>query len=237
MEESLNAANALAGGPPASTNATAVLAGCADVKCKTLDVAAVQKAATAPGVKAIVLAMGIDGSVEGEGSDRMDIRMPGQQMVFVEAVLNATASARASGSVRVVLLMFNGGMVTVEHLKNAEGLAIVEAWYPGATGGQAVAESLFGLPGSNRFGKLPFTFYAYNYTQLNTFDNMNMTKTPGQSGRTYKYLKDKSLALWPFGYGDSYTTFTLTAVPTGHGATSTLADADATFFFRVGYRR
>ena len=36
--------------------------------------------------------------------------------------------------------------------------------YPGATGGQAVAETLFGV--SNRFGKLPFTYYAYNFTQL-----------------------------------------------------------------------
>ncbi len=58
----------------------------------------------------------------------MDIRLPGAQALLIETVLNATAD----GSVRVVLLLFNGGMVTIEELKNAPRLAIVECWYPPA---------------------------------------------------------------------------------------------------------
>ena len=71
VEASLNAAN---GGGPAT-----VLEGCADAACASVDVGAVRAAAAAAGVKAIVLAMGIDGTLEGEGNDRMDIRLPGAQ--------------------------------------------------------------------------------------------------------------------------------------------------------------
>lgn len=86
-------------------------------------------------------------------------------------------------------------------LRDAD-VAIVQGWFPGATGGTAVAETIFGE--QNRFGKLPFTWYASNFTKLSDFDNMNMTDGPG---RTYKYLKDPSLALWPAFHGLSYTTF------------------------------
>ena len=89
-------------------------------------------AAAAAGVKAIVLAMGIDGTLEGEGNDRMDIRLPGAQALLLETVLNATAHGVDGRNVRVVLLLFNGGMVTIEELKNAPRLAIVECWYPPA---------------------------------------------------------------------------------------------------------
>ena len=51
---------------------------------------------------------------------------------------------------------------------------------------------------------------AYNYTVASDFDDMNMTSGPGNPGRSYKYLDDESLALWPFGFGLSYTTFSLT---------------------------
>ena len=53
--------------------------GCADAACASVDVGAVRAAAAAAGVKAIGLAMGIDGTLEGEGNDRMDIRLPGAQ--------------------------------------------------------------------------------------------------------------------------------------------------------------
>ncbi len=63
----------------------------------------------------------------------MDIRLPGAQALLIETVLNATADGvRGRGGVRVVLLLFNGGMVTIEELKNAPGLAIVECWCPPA---------------------------------------------------------------------------------------------------------
>jgi hypothetical protein len=57
-------------------------------------------------------------------------------------------------------------------------------------------------------------YYAYNFTQLSTFTNMNMSLNTGGPGRSYKYLQDQSLALWPFGFGLSYTTFSLSSAST-----------------------
>jgi len=74
--------------------------------------------------------------------------------------------------------------------------AIIQAWYPGQSGGKAVAEVLSGK--INPSGKLPVTFYR-NVNQLPDFENYNMT------GRTYRYMQEKPL--FPFGYGLSYTSF------------------------------
>jgi beta-glucosidase len=73
--------------------------------------------------------------------------------------------------------------------------AIVQAWYPGQEGGTAVADVLFG--DYNPSGKLSVTFYK-NDAQLPDYEDYSM------KGRTYRYFND---ALFPFGYGLSYTTF------------------------------
>jgi beta-glucosidase len=75
--------------------------------------------------------------------------------------------------------------------------AILQAWYPGESGGQAVADVLFG--DYNPSGKLPITFYKSS-DQLKDFEDYSM------QGRTYRYMDD---ALFPFGFGLSYTTFKL----------------------------
>ena len=125
----------------------------------------------------------------------MNISLPWYQHTLAEAVIDVCKPT--------VLLLFSRGLVDIGDLK-LHDIAIVQGWFPGATGGTAVAETIFGE--QNRFGKLPFTWYAGNFTAASDFDNMNMTDGPG---RTYKYLKDPSLALWPFGWGLSYTTFQL----------------------------
>ena len=219
IESSLNAVNA------GSANAT-VLEGCKDMKCAKLDLAAITAAAGNAAVKTVVMAMGTDGTIDGEGHDRMDIRLPGKQADLVQAVLNATSGR---DGVRVVLLLFNGGLIALEDLALAPHLAIVECFFPGATGGVGVMQALFGV--DNRWGKLPFTYYHYNYTQLSNFTNMNMTETPTQPGRTYKYMSDPSLAAWPFGYGLSYTSFELSA-PALSGAARIAAPAWAAFAAR-----
>lgn len=76
--------------------------------------------------------------------------------------------------------------------------AILQAWYPGEQGGTAVADVLFG--DYNPGGKLPVTFYKDD-SQLPPFDDYSM------KGRTYRYFKGE--ALFPFGFGLSYTTFAL----------------------------
>ena len=75
--------------------------------------------------------------------------------------------------------------------------AIVQAWYPGQEGGTAVADVLFG--DYNPAGKLPVTFYKSS-NQLPDYEDYSM------KGRTYRYFND---ALFPFGYGLSYTSFTI----------------------------
>jgi beta-glucosidase len=75
--------------------------------------------------------------------------------------------------------------------------AILQAWYGGESGGQAVADVLFG--DYNPSGKLPVTFYK-NIQQLADFEDYSM------KGRTYRYMSDP---LFPFGFGLSYTNFTI----------------------------
>eukprot|EP00658_Telonema_sp_P-2_P003297 TRINITY_DN11215_c0_g2_i6.p1 TRINITY_DN11215_c0_g2~~TRINITY_DN11215_c0_g2_i6.p1 ORF type:complete len:548 (-),score=126.92 TRINITY_DN11215_c0_g2_i6:177-1820(-) len=185
--------------------------GCADRKCANISAETMAEAVAAlEGCDAAVLAMGIDGTIEGEGHDRLDIRLPGEQKKLILAVIRAAQSRK----VPVVLVLFNGGTIALEEVES-EDIAIVEAWYPGNSGGQALAESLFGVV--NRWGKLPFTYYRQNFTELNVFVNMNMTydpQIPGQTGRTYKYLHDHTLAAWPFGFGLSLTSFSLTPTRT-----------------------
>ena len=173
------------------------------MKCANADIASATAAAKAADVA--VLALGIDGDICGEGRDRMNITLPGQQKQLAEAVIAAAK--------QTVLLIFSGGLVDIGDLKTKD-VAIVQGWsvwppasvcrrwaasltpkalfcrYPGATGGTAIAETVFGE--QNRWGKLPFTWYNSKYTAASDFDNMNMTDGPG---RTYKYLKDPSMAL------------------------------------------
>ena len=96
---------------------------------------------------------------------------------------------------RIVFVNFSGAAIALEpESQNCE--AILQAWYPGQAGGQAVAEVLFG--DYNPAGKLPLTFYR-NLAQIPDFEDYNMT------GRTYRYMKETPL--FPFGHGLSYTTF------------------------------
>ncbi|WP_294587761.1 glycoside hydrolase family 3 C-terminal domain-containing protein, partial [uncultured Ruminococcus sp.] len=145
----------------------------------------------------IVFAGGISPSLEGEempvdaagfrGGDRTEIELPAVQRRVVEALKTAGK--------RIVFVNFSGAAIALEpESLNCE--AILQAWYPGQAGGQAVAEVLFG--DYNPAGKLPLTFYR-NLAQIPDFEDYNMT------GRTYRYMKETPL--FPFGHGLSYTKF------------------------------
>ena len=92
--------------------------------------------------------------------------------------------------------MINGSTISLpwanEHIP-----AIIEAWYPGQSGGKAIAEVLFG--DYNPGGKLPMTFYN-GINDLPPFDDYDV-----RNGRTYMYFEGEPL--YPFGYGLSYTNF------------------------------
>ncbi|SDN53942.1 beta-glucosidase [Acetanaerobacterium elongatum] len=148
----------------------------------------------------IVLCLGLDSSIEGEegdqgnqftGGDKPGIELPGRQQALLENVVKA-----ANGK-PVILVLLSGSALAVgwadEHVNG-----IVQAFYPGAYGGRAIAELLFG--GFSPSGKLPVTFYR-NTADLPDFHDYNM------QNRTYRYFKGE--ALYPFGFGLSYSAFTL----------------------------
>ncbi len=144
----------------------------------------------------VIVCLGLDASLEGEqgdanneygSGDKPTLNLPGLQ----EEVLK---TAYESGK-PVVLLLLSGSALSVnwadEHIP-----AILQCWYPGAQGGMAIAEALFGDRCPE--GKLPVTFYR-STEELPDFTDYSM------KGRTYRYMKQD--ALYPFGYGLSYTDF------------------------------
>jgi hypothetical protein len=178
--------------------------GCSTLGCDTLDTIrtieeANRLAATADQV---VLLVGISQQFEGEGKDRHNTRLPGQQEALVATIL-------ALGKPTVVV-MFNGGIVSIDHLP-AGNAAAVEAFYPGVRGAQALAQALFGQ--TNRWGKLPVTIYSSSYADQVDMLQMSFFEPPG---RTYKFW-DGDTPLWDFGVGLSYTQFALTGLVV-HGA-------------------
>ncbi|KAH7470658.1 hypothetical protein PRIC1_001443 [Phytophthora ramorum] len=149
--------------------------------------------ATARAADAIVLFLGIDTSIEREAWDRENIDMPKIQMQLLKRV-------RRVGKPTVVVL-FNGGVVGAEDLiLHTDG--VVEAFYPGFFGAQAVSDILFGDACPS--GKMPVTMYPSNYINSVDMKSMSMTKYPG---RSYRYYKE--VPVFPFGWGLSYTKFTL----------------------------
>jgi beta-glucosidase len=126
--------------------------------------------------------------VEGfSGGDRTDIKLPGTQLELLQK-LHALGKP-------VVLVLLNGSALAVNWA--AENIpAIIEAWYPGQAGGEAIADVLFG--DYNPGGKLPVTFYE-SVDDLPPFEDYRL------GGHTYQYFQGEPL--YPFGHGLSYTSF------------------------------
>jgi hypothetical protein len=144
----------------------------------------------------IVLVLGIDRSIEHEGIDRTDTALPGLQESFAHQVL-------ALGK-PVILVLCNGGALAIDNLISGPA-AIIEAYNPSVAGPTALAETLFGK--HNRWGKLVTTMYPHIFIQQNPITNFDMSLPPG---RTYRYYT--GTPLFSFGYGLSYTTFSLSCV-------------------------
>ena len=141
---------------------------------------------------AVIFVGGISSQLEGEegtngNGDRTDLNLPAIQQRLLQA-LYATKKP-------IVLVLMNGSALSV-NWANAHLPAIMEAWYPGEEGGDAVADVLFG--DYNPAGRLPVTFYK-GVDQLPPFRDYAM------KGRTYRYFT--GTPLYPFGYGLSYTRF------------------------------
>lgn len=135
----------------------------------------------------IIYVGGITPAQEGEGFDRSAIELPEPQTELIRA-LHKTG--------RPVVMVNCSGSAIALTWENDNLNAILQAWYPGQNGGQAVAEVLFGE--INPSGHLPLTFYR-STADLPDFRDYSM------ENRTYKYFKGKPL--YAFGHGLSYTEF------------------------------
>ncbi len=151
----------------------------------------------------VVLVLGLDETLEGEegdannsygSGDKDSLLLPAVQRELIDAVL-------AVGKPTVVLLMSGSAIdLTVPHEK---ANAVMEVWYPGAGGGKAVADLVFGKASPS--GKLPLTFYHNEaLEEMPDFTDYSMNQ------RTYRYYT--GTPLYPFGYGLTYGDVAVTAV-------------------------
>jgi len=179
-------------------HATVTYAPGCDTSCtSTSGFAAAVSAAQASAVTVIVA--GEPAADSGEASSRSDISLPGQQAALIQAIA-------ATGKPYVVVLM-NGRPLTLGSVAD-NSPALLEAWFPGTEGGNAVADVLFGKV--NPGGKLPMTF-PRNVGQIPISYNELPTGRPYDPNNKYtsKYLDVPNSPQYPFGYGLSYTTFAL----------------------------
>lgn len=145
----------------------------------------------------VIFVGGISPRLEGEempvkiegfkGGDRTNINLPKEQEELLKA-LKETGKP-------VILVLLSGSALAV-NWEDENLPAILQAWYPGQQGGNAVADVLFGK--YNPAGRLPITFYK-SIEDLPSFEDY------GMKGRTYKYFDGK--VLYPFGHGLSFSTF------------------------------
>jgi len=141
-----------------------------------------------------ILCLGLDSAIEGEqgdasnsagAGDKLNLELPAPQKRLLKTILDTGKP--------VIVVLGVGSAITLSGMEDRCS-AILNAWYPGSHGGQAVADLLFGKCSPS--GKLPITFYK-NCDNLPEFTDYSM------KGRTYRYMEEESL--YPFGYGLTYS--------------------------------
>ncbi len=143
----------------------------------------------------VVLVLGLDETLEGEegdtgnsyaSGDKVSLDFPESQMEMARAVIGTGKP--------VIVAVMTGSAMDIGFAKEADNVkAIIQAWYPGAEGGKAFADILFGKVSPS--GKLPITLY-------NSLDELPEFTDYSMKGRTYRYMEKP--ALYPFGYGLTY---------------------------------
>jgi beta-glucosidase len=155
-------------------------------------------AAAASEADVTVLCLGLDRTIEGEetglsddfteGGDKKSLGLPAPQLKLAKAVCDVCDN--------VIIVLMSGSSMDVGPEVSAKAKAIIQAWYPGALGGLAIARLLGGH--CNPSGKLPMTFCKVD-------QNLPPLTDYSMDGRTYRFMKEEPL--YPFGYGLSYTRF------------------------------
>ena len=151
-----------------------------------------EAAAMAEMADVVILCVGLDAQLEGEegdqsneysSGDKWDLNLPKSQQRLIHRI-------RETGK-PVVTVHASGSAIAIDF-----GNAVLQTWYPGQAGGQALCDILFGRISPS--GKLPLTFYK-SRDDLPEFEDYSM------KNRTYRYFEGE--AMYPFGYGLSYTNF------------------------------
>ncbi len=157
-----------------------------------------QAIATAKAADSVIMVLGENANMAGEAASRASLDLPGRQQELLEAVV-------ALGK-PVVLVLLNGRPLAVSWAAGHVP-AILEAWEPGSEGGHAVADVLFG--DANPGGKLPVTF-PRKTGQAPLYYARTLTHSPeGSPMYNARYWDGDVSPLYPFGFGLSYTTFSI----------------------------
>lgn len=161
-----------------------------------------------------ILCVGLDATLEGEegdtgneysSGDKKDLSLPQGQMNLIQAVLKTGKP--------VIVVLSSGSAIAL-----TGGNALIQTWYPGQAGGTALANILFGKVSPS--GRLPVTFYK-SVADLPDFEDYAM------KNRTYRYFEGE--AMYPFGYGLSYSKFAYSGATYKDGAiTVTVMNTGAT---------
>jgi beta-glucosidase len=165
----------------------------------------------------VILALGESSAMSGEAGSRAYLDLPGNQQQLLEAVVAAGKP--------VVLLVFSGRPLVLDWAAKHVP-AIMEAWFPGTEAGNAIAEVLFGDVSPS--GKLPMSFpravgqEPLYYNQFPTGrppTGIDLSKPPGDGTRFFsRYIDVPNSALFPFGYGLSYSSFSYQDVKVSKGS-------------------
>jgi beta-glucosidase len=146
-----------------------------------------------------ILAVGESADMSGEAHSRSSLDLPGQQLALIQAI-------HATGKPYAVVLM-NGRPLSIDWVAT-NSPAILETWFAGTEGGNAIADTLFGdaTPG----GKLPVTFPRSVGQVPIYYDHKNTGRPPGGESKDFSgYIDISWTPLYPFGFGLSYTHFRL----------------------------
>ena len=150
----------------------------------------------------VVLAVGESGNMSGEAASRSSLDLPGRQLELIQAI-------HAIGKPYAVVLM-NGRPLSINWVAS-NSPAILETWFSGTEGGNAIADTLFG--DVNPAGKLPVTFPRSVGQVPIYYNHKNTGRPPGVDPKSpLPYIDLPWTPLYPFGYGLSYTQFKLSGL-------------------------
>ena len=160
--------------------------GCADIKYETTDGFS-DTVQIAKSADYVIMVMGVDKTVEAEGRDRVHVPCDGTSYDILEppGCQNALVQLISELNSNIVLVLINGGPLSLSQIyPNKAVVGIIEAFYPGALGGTAVADVLFGK--YNPGGRMPVTTYVSSGEVPPAVD-YGMSTPPG---RTYHYYNE-----------------------------------------------